>query len=150
MRPARRPARLTGSQACTRKRGKVELSGAREFTPARTGRGFGNGGTDPERGAGSQAGESGLRDHDIGALSQMILFHSILWNLSGASGARARAIRAPYHVRVCVKRSRGASGGVACLGGGRGGQPPGPSHRKFEPPKVPPKVLPPHRLRERF
>jgi hypothetical protein len=54
-----------------------------------------------------------------------------------ASGARARAIRAPYHVRVCVRRSRCASGGVAGLRLGRGGQPPGPSHSKLGTPKVP-------------
>ncbi len=52
-----------------------------------------------------------------------------------ASGARARAIRAPYHVRVCVRRSRCASGGVAGLRLGRGGQPPGPGHSKFGTPK---------------
>ncbi len=57
-------------------------------------------------------------------------------NLSGASGARARAIRAPCHVRVCVRRSRCASGGVAGLRLGRGAQPPGPSPRKFGTPKV--------------
>ncbi len=39
----------------------VKLAGAREFIPARTGRGYGNGGPDPEHGAGSQAGKSGLR-----------------------------------------------------------------------------------------
>ncbi len=58
-----------------------------------------------------------------------------------ASGARARAIRAPYHVRVCVRRSRCASGGVAGLRLGRGGQPPGPSHRNLDHLRS----LPPHR-----
>jgi hypothetical protein len=43
-------------------------------------------------------------------------------NLPGAHVARAQAIRAPCRVRVCVW--------------GRGGQPPGPSHLKFEPPRV--------------
>ncbi len=70
-------------------------------------------------------------------------------NLPGAHVARARAIRAPCRARVCVKRSRGASGGVAGLGGGRGGQPPGPSLLKFEPPKVPAPASPPRAILSR-
>jgi hypothetical protein len=70
-------------------------------------------------------------------------------NLPGAHVARARAIRAPCRARVCVKRSRGASGVVAWLGGGRGGQPPGPSPRKFEPPRVPAPASPPRAILSR-
>jgi hypothetical protein len=70
-------------------------------------------------------------------------------NLPGAHVARALAIRAPCRARVCVRRSRGASGGVAGLRLGRGGQPPGPSHRKFEPPKVPAPASPPRAILSR-
>ncbi len=65
-RSARRLSRLTGREAGARTRGKVQLSGAREFTPARTERGSGNGRPNEGRGAVSQAGESGLRDQTSG------------------------------------------------------------------------------------
>ena len=70
-------------------------------------------------------------------------------NLTGAPGGRARAPGAPCRVRLCVRKSPGASGRDAGFRAGCDGQPPGPSPLKFRTPRVPAPASPPRAILSR-